>query len=123
MRTILKNERYLGRLVWNKTRKLRVPGTGRRVYGPRPESEWVTKDAPHLRIVPDELWAEVDHRFELVRSLWQRKGARDGLAIGQQRHVYLFSGFLKCGECGGSITTRGMQKKVDEVIKVMRPNV
>jgi len=104
VRTILKNERYLGRLVWNKTRKLRVPGTGRRVYGPRPESEWVTKDAPHLRIVPDELWAEVDHRFELVRSLWQRKGARDGLAIGQQRHVYLFSGFLKCGECGGSIT-------------------
>jgi site-specific DNA recombinase len=105
VRTILKNERYLGRLVWNKTRKLRVPGTGRRVHRPRPESEWVTKDAPHLRIVPDELWIGVQHRFDLVRSLWQRKGAREGLAVGQQqRHLYLFSGFLKCGECGGSIT-------------------
>jgi hypothetical protein len=104
VRTILKNERYLGRLVWNKTRKLRVPGTGRRVYRPRPESEWITKDAPHLRIVPDELWTGVQHRFDLVRSLWQRKGARKGLAVGQQRHLYLFSGFLTCGECGGSIT-------------------
>lgn len=101
VRTILKNERYLGRLVWNKTRKLRVPGTGRRVYRPRPESEWVRKDAPHLRIVPDGLWAAVQHRFDLVRRLWQRKDARSGLAVGQQRHVYLFSGFLKCGECGG----------------------
>ena len=69
VRTILRNERYLGRLVWNKTRKLRVPGTGRRVYRPRPKSEWVTKDAPHLRIVPDELWTGVQHRFDLVRSL------------------------------------------------------
>jgi hypothetical protein len=39
-----------------------------------------------------------------VRNLWQRDGVRGGLAVGQQRHAYLFSGFLKCGECGGSIT-------------------
>ena len=55
MRVILKNERYLGKLVWNKKRKIRVPGTGRLVYRARPESEWVTVEAPHLRIISDDL--------------------------------------------------------------------
>ena len=104
VRTILKNERYLGRMVWNKKRKVRVPGTGRRVHRPRPESEWVTAEAPHLRIIPDELWAKVEKRFGVVRELWQRESGRPGLASGQQRRVYFFSGLLKCGVCGGSIT-------------------
>ena len=103
-RTILTNERYLGKLVWNKKRKIRVPGTNRRVYRPRPESEWVTVEAPHLRIVSDELWASVRRRFELVREMWGREEGKPGLASGQQRQVYLFSGLLRCGECGGSIT-------------------
>ena len=104
IRTILTNERYLGKLVWNKKRKIRVPGTNRRVYRPRPESEWVTVEAPHLRIVSDELWTSVRRRFKLVREMWGRKNGKPGLASGQQRQVYLFSGLLRCGECGGSIT-------------------
>ncbi len=104
VRVILKNERYLGKLVWNKKRKVRVPGTGRRVYRPRPESEWITTQTPHLRIVTDELWTRVEKRFGIVRQLWQREGNRPGLARGQQKQTYLFSGLLRCGECGGSIT-------------------
>ncbi len=103
-RTILTNQRYLGKLVWNKKRKIRVPGTNRRVYRPRPEPEWVTVEAPHLRIVTDELWASVRRRFKLVREMWGRETGKPGLASGQQRQVYLFSGLLRCGECGGSIT-------------------
>jgi hypothetical protein len=56
VRHILFNRRYAGKIVWNTRRKLRVPGTGKRVFRPRPESEWVTVDAPHLRIItPKEL--------------------------------------------------------------------
>ena len=104
MRTILKNERYLGKLVWNKKRKVRVPGTGRRVYRSRPESEWVTVNAPQLRIISDELWQGVAQRFGAVQEFWGRKAGRPGLANGQQRSMYLFSGLLRCGICGGAIT-------------------
>lgn len=102
VRVILKNERYRGKLIWNKTQKLRVPGTGRRIKRLRPESEWVTLDAPHLRIVPEDLWLGVQRRFHIVHTLWGREG-KPGLA-GQQRKIYLLSGLLKCGNCGGSVT-------------------
>jgi site-specific DNA recombinase len=102
VRVILRNERYRGKLIWNKTQKIRVPGTGRRVKRVRPESDWVKLDAPHLRIVPEELWSGVQRRFHTVRALWGREG-KPGLA-GQQRQIYLLSGLLKCGKCGGSVT-------------------
>ncbi len=103
IRHILHNRRYTGKLIWNTKRKVRVPGTGRRVYRRRPESDWVTVDAPHLRIVPEELFASVECRMEAVKQLWGRGDGNPGLARGQQRQVYLFSGLLKCAECGGSI--------------------
>jgi site-specific DNA recombinase len=102
VRVILKNERYRGKIIWNKTQKVRVPGTGRRVKKPRPESEWVKLDAPHLRIVPEDLWLGVERRFYTVLKLWGREG-KPGL-VGQQRQIYLLSGLLKCGKCGGSVT-------------------
>ena len=102
IQTILHNERYRGKLFWNKTRKVRNPITGRRIQRARPKSEWVISEAPHLRIISEDLWSKVQQRFATVRRLWGRDG-RPGLS-GQQRHVYLFSGLLKCGRCGGSIT-------------------
>ncbi len=99
VRHILRNRRYVGKIVWNTRRKIRVPGTGKRVFRPRPESEWVTVDAPHLRIISDEALAAAHRRFETVKRVFARDGG--GLAIGQKR--YLFSGLLKCGECGGSV--------------------
>ena len=102
VRVVLRNERYRGRVVWNKTRKVRVPGTGRRVKRLRPESEWIELDLPHLRVVSDELWTNVQRRFRIVRQLWGKEG-NPGLS-GQQRQLYLFSGLLRCGLCGGSIT-------------------
>src|SRR5262249_15717567 len=105
----LRNRRYVGKIVWNTRRKVRVPGTGKRVFKPRPQSEWVTVDAPHLRIVSDERFAGVQRRFEITQKLWG--GEVKGLARGQQRQVYLFSGLLRCGECGGSITLVGGRAK------------
>jgi site-specific DNA recombinase len=102
VRHILLNRKYTGSAVWNTRRKIRVPGTGKRVFRPRPESEWVTIDTPQLRIIGDDLSAAVQRRFATVRKLWGREGS-PGLASGQQRQVYLFSGLLQCGQCGGSI--------------------
>jgi Recombinase len=59
VRHVLLNRRYIGKTIWNTKRKVRSPGTSKRVYRPRPESEWTTVNTPHLRIVSDELFAAV----------------------------------------------------------------
>ena len=105
VRHILKNRRYRGEIIWNTKHKVRVPGTGRRIYRRRPESEWVVTSVPHLQIVSDELFAAVERRFAVTQRLWGVGSS--GLARGQQKQVYLFSGLLRCGECGGSITLVG----------------
>ena len=99
VRHILLNGRYTGKTVWNTRRKVRVPGTGKRVFRPRPQSEWVRAEAPHLRVVSDELASAVRRRLEAVKSMFGREGG--GLTVGPKR--YLFSGLLKCSVCGGSI--------------------
>ena len=109
VRHVLRNRRYVGKIIWNTKRKVRVPGTGKRVYRHRPESEWVITAAPHLRIVSDELFGAVERRFETTKKLWGVGGS--GLARGQQKQVYLFSGLLQCGECGGSVTLVGGRAK------------
>ena len=64
---ILHNELYVGRMVWNRQRFLRDPGTGKRVARPNPPSEWITKGVPELRIIDDELWQGVQARYATVQ--------------------------------------------------------
>ena len=109
VRHILRNRRYTGQIIWNMKRKVRVPGTNRRIYRRRPESEWVVTPAPHLQIVSSELFAAVERRFQTTQKLWGTE--RKGLARGMQKQVYLFSGLLRCAECGGSITLVGGRAK------------
>jgi site-specific DNA recombinase len=99
VRHILLNTRYAGKTTWNTRRKIRVPGTGKRVFRPRPRTEWVISETPHLRIVTDELATAVRRRLQTVKQMFGKDGG--GLAAGPKR--YLFSGLLKCGVCGGSI--------------------
>src|SRR5579872_92261 len=49
---ILHNPIYVGRLVWNRSRKVRDPETGKRTMRMRPKDEWTWTDARALRIVP-----------------------------------------------------------------------
>ena len=99
---ILNNELYAGRLVWNRQRFVKDPGTGRRLARPNPESEWVVHEVPELRIVEEELWQaakerqiEMDGRPALVAAkatrFWERRRAK-----------HLLTGLLFCGSCGGS---------------------
>ena len=102
-RHVLLNRRYAGKIVWNTRRKIRVRGTTKRVFRARPESEWVIVDAPHLRIVSDEMFTVAAARFDKVKRLYGRPGEEaKGLIVAPRR--YLFSGLLKCSECDGSIT-------------------
>src|SRR5690606_4378992 len=57
VRAILERPLYHGRLVYNRSRKRN--GDGEIAQKPRPESEWLFVDVPHLRIVPEDLAATV----------------------------------------------------------------
>jgi site-specific DNA recombinase len=102
VRHILLNERYRGIVLWGKTKKIRSPETGKRLYRRQPESEWRRREIPEQRIVSEELWKRTHDRLKLVQSLYGvRQGLRRGRAVASP---YLFTGLLECSECGGSIT-------------------
>ncbi len=92
---ILRNPIYTGRVVWNKRRGKKVPGTGRRVQKLRPEAEWIESRDEALRIVPDELFQRVQKRLKIAasRSHPNNKGGRPAR--------YLLSGLMTCASCGG----------------------
>ena len=96
---MLRNERYRGVQVWNRTQKQRNPETGRKTSRQRPEAEWKRVAVPEWRIVPEELWNAAHARIRLVN---ERMGSArcGGLNRTERSRQYLFSGLLVCGECG-----------------------
>ena len=102
---ILNNELYIGRMVWNRLRYIKDPETGKRVSRLNPESEWIVRDVPALRIVPQDLWDKVKARqraLEATAGEAADGGNGDGAGFWDRRRPqYLFSGLLKCGQCGG----------------------
>ncbi|HEV8417042.1 MAG TPA: recombinase family protein [Bryobacteraceae bacterium] len=99
IREMLRNERYRGVQVWNRTAKQRNPETGLKNSRPRLESEWVRAEAPEWRIVPEELWEAVRSRIALVQELFGRSRC-GGIGRTAESRRYLFSGLLLCGCCG-----------------------
>jgi site-specific DNA recombinase len=105
VRTILHNERYLGRVLWSRKHKVRDPRSGRRVSRKQDGEQPVRgADAPHLRIISDELWNAVRERQELVNRIYKDVGKRAGLLRSSAMNApYLLSGLLKCKACGANL--------------------
>ena len=102
IREMLKNELYIGNVVWNRSKFVKVPGTNKRRRRPRPESEWLRAFNSELAIVPGDLWIAVRARFAALPGVWGYPETR-GLAPRAMTSPYLFSGLLKCGECGANL--------------------
>ena len=93
--SMLRRERYRGILTWNKREKTYKGGTKVRV--PRDKSEWTRFEAPHLRIIDDELWLAAHAQMrQLTKQRSPKRGGRP------PRH--LLSGFARCGQCGGPLS-------------------
>jgi site-specific DNA recombinase len=97
---ILLNEKYVGQWIWNKTRFLKDPDSGRRRPIARPADEWIRQDRPELRIVDDGLWRAVQSRFEQIRTSFggPRRPPHGGARPIYSR--YLLTGLLRCATCG-----------------------
>ena len=102
IRDMLRREIYVGRLVWNKSRWVKAPGTNRRLRRPRPKSEWITIKQSELRIVTNELWDAVRAKNERTMARYS-EGAKKGLARRADTVPHIMSGFLTCGECGANM--------------------
>ena len=103
---ILNNELYVGRLVWNRQRFIKDPSTGKRVSRRNPEAEWIRTEVPELRIVDDALWQAAKARQAELAKLFAATtiGVREARAkrlSTTRRPVFLLSGLLTCGSCGG----------------------
>ena len=105
---LLRNEKYIGHWVWNRTETRRDPRTGRRRQFPKPESEWfITKDQS-LRIVPEKLWERTQQRLASVRKVWPGGRGERGFQGQRGSHVAhypkdLLSGAMTCASCGSTI--------------------
>jgi site-specific DNA recombinase len=110
IRGILRNERYRGVLVWNRTEKTRNPETGRKISRPRPKESWKRVEVPEWRIVPEDLWIAVQVRNAAMNRKFgaSRLG---GMSRTEKARSYLFSGLLRCGECGSRMVIISGQGK------------
>ncbi|CAH1654888.1 Resolvase domain protein [Hyphomicrobiales bacterium] len=113
---LVNNELYIGRLIWNRLRYIKDPSTGKRVSRLNPESEWIIKDVPELRIVDDELWhsvrvrqGEIAEKFANVTEA-VRKHHKKNRLNGTRRPKSLLSGLVFCGSCGGPYSLRGADR-------------
>ena len=103
IRAMIRRELYVGRVLWNRSRFIKTPGTNKRVSRPRPQSEWKILEKPELRIVSDELWQQVQERIAWTKRVHGTQH-RSGLLNRSASSRYLLSGFLRCGVCGAKLT-------------------
>ena len=100
---MLRRELYIGRVIWNRSRFVKAPGTNKRLRRARPKNEWRTLETLELRVIEDDLWRRVQERLVWVKQVYGT-GHREGLLNRSASSRYLLSGFLKCGVCGANIT-------------------
>lgn len=94
---ILKNEFYLGVTVQGKRTS---PNHKSRKLTVKPESEWDRVEGTHEPIISRS-------QFEAVQALL----LRDTRTAPDQESLYLFSGFLQCGDCGRNMVRRKRKYK------------
>lgn len=105
---------------------MKDPSTGRRVSWMNPESEWIIKDVPDLRIIDDDLWQAVRRKQTEIAAKYAnvitavRKSAVNRLN-GTHRPKALFSGMVFCGVCGGTYRVSQKNRRREASATVVAP--
>jgi hypothetical protein len=96
--------------AWNKSRKR---DDFRQVnQRPRPESEWLRADAPHLRIIDEPLWRRVQSRRQDAETLAARlAGGRLSGRPPKTATQNLLAGLATCALCGGGLVVETSPRK------------
>ena len=98
---ILNNEKYIGRLIWNRSTWPRDPDRdAKQVRRELPKDKWVIREVPELRIVSQELW-------DRAKARQRRRSRESPQSAAHWRDRRLLSGLLVCSQCGGNYVLRG----------------
>ncbi|MFN3727359.1 MAG: recombinase family protein [Allosphingosinicella sp.] len=100
---ILFNPLYVGVRKWNRTKHMKHPDTARRVSRVNSKDQWCIMGVPDLAIVKLDVWEAAQNR-KADRSFKQNTQQA-------QRAKRLFSGLLRCGSCGSTINSNGVDAK------------
>jgi DNA invertase Pin-like site-specific DNA recombinase len=104
---ILRNELYVGRMVWNRMRFIKDPATGRRVSRMNPRGQWIGEEVPELLIIDQGLWDRAQARLAGIRA---RSGADvpDRQRFWEKRRAQtVLTGKVFCACCGGTLAAVG----------------
>jgi DNA invertase Pin-like site-specific DNA recombinase len=97
---ILRNEKYIGISIWNKTSKLKNYVTGKEKVVTNPQDEWVQTESEELRIISNELWERV--KFRLAEH--NKKANHKYVETKKLYSKHLLTPVTKCGLCNNSFT-------------------
>jgi hypothetical protein len=104
---MMRNETYVGRLIYAKTRerKVRVGEGVKRRKVPVPEAERAVCEGAHEAIVDPETWARVQAKFALNKG--KSFGQRGTLTEGGRTPASVLSGIVHCACCGKRLVVWG----------------
>ncbi|MDA9463226.1 hypothetical protein XH87_01125 [Bradyrhizobium sp. CCBAU 53415] len=95
------NVLYTGKIVWNNSRTVLNPETGRKLKRRTKAEDVIEIDAPHLRIIPQTLFDRVNAMArDRARSMFGGSGKRPGGNPERSVRDSLLRGMLTCGVCG-----------------------
>lgn len=97
---ILRNQLYIGRIVYNRQAFENHPDTRRRSSRLNDTSAWVTADAPELRIIDQPLWDAAAARLDAQAGIPRHM---------TRRPKRMLAGLVRCGSCGGPIIIIGTE--------------
>lgn len=100
------NDLYAGRIVWNKVRMVKDPTTGKRLSRPNPREQYKIVEALHLRIIDDATFKAA----QLIK-VERRRDATPATAQKARAPKRAFSGLIRCGSCGGGMSSVGSDRK------------
>ena len=103
---LLRRPIYKGKIVFGRSVVVRNPKTGQRQRRPRPRSQWLESDAPHLAIVSAELFDRVQLRLDEAHM---RAEAATSPPKRLSPPPYITSGRTWCKLCGSRVTSADRQ--------------
>src|SRR5688572_27900505 len=84
---ILKDEKYTGKFVWNRTTTAKDPLTGKVKQIQRPREEWVVQERSEIRIVSDEDWSAAQKRWQEIEGVFPARRGKKGFQPKQRSYV------------------------------------
>ncbi len=105
--SILPNELYVGRPVWNSMHFLHDPRTGRRISRMNRPDQREVEDVPALRIVDQALWDRVQARLGEIRSAASADNPDRPHYWDRRRAQHVVTGKVSCGCCARVFTNVG----------------